>query len=63
VYTASRPALGATQHSIQWVPEVLSLRIKRRGSEADHSPPYAANVKNVVAMPPLSHTPNGVMLI
>jgi hypothetical protein len=46
--TASRPrpALGPTQHAIQWVPGALSLGIKRPEREADHSPPSIAEVKN-----------------
>jgi hypothetical protein len=34
------------QPPIQWVPGVLSLGVKRPGSEADHSPPSSAEVKN-----------------
>jgi hypothetical protein len=44
--TASRPALGPTQPPIQWVPEALSLGVKRSGREADHSPSSGAEVKN-----------------
>jgi hypothetical protein len=44
--TVSRPALGPTQLPIQWVPEGLYLGLKRHGSEADHSPPSSAEVKN-----------------
>jgi hypothetical protein len=44
--TASRTALGSTQPPTQWVPEALSLRVKRRGREADHSPPSSAEVQN-----------------
>jgi hypothetical protein len=44
--TASRPALGPTPPPIQWVPGALSQRVKRPGREADHSPPYSAEVKN-----------------
>jgi hypothetical protein len=44
--TASRTALGPTQPPIQWVPAVLSLRVKRPEHEADHSPPSSADVKN-----------------
>jgi hypothetical protein len=43
--TASRTALGPTQPPIQWVPEALSLGIKRLGREADHSPPSSVEVK------------------
>jgi hypothetical protein len=53
--TASRPALGPTKPSIQRLPGVLSPRVKRQGSEADHSPPSSAEVKNGGAMPPLPH--------
>jgi hypothetical protein len=35
-----------TQPPIQWVPGTLSLGIKRPGREADHSPPFSAEVKN-----------------
>jgi hypothetical protein len=45
--TTSRPALGPTQSPIQWVPGVLSLRVKRPGREADQSPTSSAEVKNV----------------
>jgi hypothetical protein len=44
--TASRMALGPIQPPIQWVPEALSLGVKRPGREADHSPPSIAEVKN-----------------
>jgi hypothetical protein len=44
--TASRPALGPTQPPIHWVPEVLSLRLKRPGREADHLLPSSAEVRN-----------------
>jgi hypothetical protein len=39
---ASRPALGPTQPSIQWVPGEISPGVKRPGREADHSPPSSA---------------------
>jgi hypothetical protein len=48
--TASRPALGPTQPPIQWVPGALSLGVKRPGREADHSPPYSAEVKECVEL-------------
>jgi hypothetical protein len=48
--TASRTALGPTQPPIQWVPGALSLGIKRPGREADHSPPYIAEVKECVEL-------------
>jgi hypothetical protein len=52
---APRQALGPTQPPIQWVLGALSLRVKRPGHEADHSPPSSAEVKNVGAIPPLPH--------
>jgi hypothetical protein len=48
-----------TQPPIQWVPGALSLRVKRPGCEADHSPPSSAKVKECVgAIPPLPNTPS-----
>jgi hypothetical protein len=44
--TASRPALVSSQPPIQWVPGALSLRVKRQGREADHSPASRAEAKN-----------------
>jgi hypothetical protein len=44
--TVSKTALGPTQPPIQRVPWVLSLEVKRPGHEADHSPPFSAEVKN-----------------
>jgi hypothetical protein len=44
---ASRPALGHIQPPIQWVPAVLSLRLKWPGLIADNSPSSSANNKNV----------------
>jgi Ni,Fe-hydrogenase I cytochrome b subunit len=43
--TTSRTALRPTQPPIQWVPGALSLGVKQLGSEADHSPPSTAEVK------------------
>jgi hypothetical protein len=45
--TASRPALGPTQPSIQWVPGALSLGVKRPRGEADYSRPSSGEVKMV----------------
>jgi hypothetical protein len=44
--TASTTALGPTQPPIQWVPGALSVKVKRPGREADHSPPSSAEVTN-----------------
>jgi hypothetical protein len=45
--TSSRPALGCTQLTTQWVPEALSSGVKRPVREADHSPPASAEVKKM----------------
>jgi len=37
--------LGLTQPPNQWIPESLSTETKRPGREADHSPPFSAEVK------------------
>jgi hypothetical protein len=54
--TASSPALGATQPPIQWVPGAFSLKVKRPGREADHSPPFRAEVKQSLDL--YFHSPN-----
>jgi hypothetical protein len=41
------------QPPIQWVPGVLSLRVKRPGREADRSPPSSTEVNNAWTIPPL----------
>jgi hypothetical protein len=48
--------MGPTQPPIQWVPGSLSLRVKRSGREADHSPPSSAEVKERVEL--YLHAPN-----
>jgi hypothetical protein len=53
--SASRPDLGPTQPPIQWVPEALSLGVKRPGREADHSSPSSAEVKEWVELYLHSH--------
>jgi hypothetical protein len=57
--TASRTALGLTQHFIQWVPGTLSLEVKRSGREADHSPPSTAEVREWVEL--YLHSPYAFM--
>jgi hypothetical protein len=54
--TTSRPPLWPTQLPIQWVPDALSLKVKRPESEADHSPPSSVEVKNAwsyISTPPI----------
>jgi hypothetical protein len=49
-----RTAVGPTQPRIQWA---FFLGVKRPGSEADHSPPSSAEVKNAwsfTTTPPMS---------
>jgi hypothetical protein len=41
----SRPALGPTQPSVQWVPGLSRGKVGRRHS-ADHPPPPCAEVEN-----------------
>jgi hypothetical protein len=48
--TASRTALGPTQPAIQWVPDSLSLVVKRPGREANHSPPSSPEIKEWVEL-------------
>jgi hypothetical protein len=45
--TVSRPVLEPTFPPIQWVPEALSLGVKRTECGAEHSSPSSAEVKNV----------------
>jgi hypothetical protein len=44
---SSRPALGSTQPSIQWVLGALSPGVKQPGRGADHSSPGSAEVKKI----------------
>jgi hypothetical protein len=41
---------GAGSFSLSWVPAALSLGVKRPESEADHSPPSSAEVKDCVEL-------------
>jgi len=61
--TVSRTAVGSTQPPIQRLPGALSLGVKRPGREADHSPPFSAEVNNTwsyIPTPPIRL--HGVML-
>jgi hypothetical protein len=44
--TASRQSLRPTQPPVRWITAALSTEVKRPGREADHSPPFSAEVKN-----------------
>jgi hypothetical protein len=55
-FTASRPILRPTQPPVQPVPGAHSPGVKQPGHEADHSPPFSAEVKNGGAIPPLHDT-------
>jgi len=44
--TTSRPGLGPIHPPVQWVPGALSLVVKRKFCEADHSSISSAGVKN-----------------
>jgi hypothetical protein len=52
--TATTLALVLIEPSIQWVPGVLSRRVKRPGCEADDSPSSVED-ENGEAKPPLPH--------
>jgi hypothetical protein len=45
LFSMSRPVLGPTQLSVQWVLQALSSGVKQPHCEADHSPPTSAKVK------------------
>jgi hypothetical protein len=53
---ASRPALGPTQHLIQWLPGALPEGFMQLSRNAYQSPPSGAEVKNGGAIPPLPRT-------
>jgi hypothetical protein len=54
--TASRPTLGPTHPTIQWVSWAFSLGVKRPGREVDHSFPSNAEVKQCAEL--YFHSPN-----
>jgi hypothetical protein len=49
----SKSVLGSTQSPIQLAPGALSPGVKQPGSEADHSTPCSAEVKNGGVIPSL----------
>jgi hypothetical protein len=51
-----RPALGCSQPPIQSVPGAISPGVRRKGREADHSPPTSVEVKNGGTIPSLPHS-------
>jgi hypothetical protein len=62
IFAVSIQALGPTQPSIEWVPGALSPGVKRRGREADHSPPTSAEVKKIWIYTPTPICLHGVVL-
>jgi len=46
IFLLTTASQTGSQPPIEWVPEALSLWIKRPGPEADHSPPTSAEIKN-----------------
>jgi hypothetical protein len=59
-----KPALGPTQPPVQWVSGTLSLGIRQLGHEADSSPPFSTEVKNVwsYASTPVTSSWHGTQL-
>jgi tryptophan synthase alpha subunit len=55
---SSRPVLGSTQPTSQWVRGALSPRLKRPGREANHSPPTSAEVKKMLIYISTPYTPS-----
>jgi hypothetical protein len=53
LFMFSRPALGSTQSSNQWIPRALSPGVKQPRREADHSSPTSAQVNT-----PTPHAPS-----
>jgi len=49
-------SLGPTQPPVQWVPEALSLGVKRPDRKSDHSPPSSAEVKKSWSSASTPHT-------
>jgi hypothetical protein len=46
LFTSSRPVLGPIWPPTQQLPGAVSPWVKRRGRDADHSPPTSAEIKN-----------------
>jgi hypothetical protein len=49
---------GTYPASIQWALGALSLGIKQKEHEAEHSPPSSLEVKNSGVIPPIPHMPS-----
>jgi hypothetical protein len=55
-FTASRPALGLTQHPVQWIPEVFSSGINRAGHETGQNVHQVKSLKMRGALSTFPHT-------
>jgi len=53
--TSSRPDLGTTQLPTEWTSGSFTPGVKRPGREADHAPPYYAEVKNAWSYTSTAH--------
>jgi hypothetical protein len=63
--TSSRPALGSTKPTIQWVPGALFPGVKRPAREAHHSPPASGRGQENMLVDLYIHSPirfHGVVL-
>jgi hypothetical protein len=60
--TATRPALRPTQAPIHWVKKVLLPEVKRPGREADHLPPFNAQVTKDGVISALTLCRHGIVL-
>jgi hypothetical protein len=56
--TVSRLAMGPIQPPIQWVPETLSLGVKRSGCKVTTHLHLMPRSRNCGTIPPLPHTPS-----
>jgi hypothetical protein len=60
---SSRPAVGPTHLSVQWVPGHLTLRVKWPMHEPDHSPHLILRLRINGTPSPLLHVPSWLACI